>query len=42
MVSSYIGGNRIFEKDYLTGELEVELIPQVIASCFSVKLSSVS
>ena len=30
MISSYIGGNREFEREYLQGELEVELIPQVI------------
>ncbi len=29
MMSSYIGGNREFEREYLQGELEVELIPQV-------------
>jgi acyl CoA:acetate/3-ketoacid CoA transferase alpha subunit len=29
MISSYIGGNREFEREYLQGELEVELIPQV-------------
>jgi hypothetical protein len=28
MVSSYVGENKCFEKQYLTGELEVELIPQ--------------
>jgi acyl CoA:acetate/3-ketoacid CoA transferase alpha subunit len=29
MISSYIGGNLEFEKEFLNGELEVELIPQV-------------
>jgi 3-oxoacid CoA-transferase subunit A len=28
MVSSYVGENREFERQYLSGELEVELIPQ--------------
>ena len=28
MVSSYVGENKIFEKQYLSGELEVELTPQ--------------
>ncbi len=28
MTSSYVGENRDFERQYLTGELEVELIPQ--------------
>ncbi|MTH53013.1 3-oxoacid CoA-transferase subunit A [Bacillus mangrovi] len=28
MMSSYVGENKIFEKQYLSGELEVELIPQ--------------
>ncbi|WP_372403006.1 CoA transferase subunit A [Acinetobacter piscicola] len=28
MISSYIGGNKEFERQYLTGELEVELTPQ--------------
>lgn len=28
MVSSYVGENKIFEKQYLTGELEVEFNPQ--------------
>lgn len=28
MVSSYVGENATFEKQYLTGELEVELVPQ--------------
>lgn len=29
MISSYIGGNKEFERQYLSGELEVELTPQV-------------
>ncbi|MGD6818351.1 CoA transferase subunit A [Metabacillus sp. 84] len=28
MMSSYVGENKIFEQQYLNGELEVELIPQ--------------
>jgi 3-oxoacid CoA-transferase subunit A len=28
MVSSYVGENKIFEQQYLSGELEVELVPQ--------------
>ena len=28
MVSSYVGENKHFEKQYLTGKLEVELTPQ--------------
>jgi len=28
MVSSYVGENKIFEKQFLSGELEVELVPQ--------------
>ena len=28
MVSSYVGENKIFEQQYLNGELEVELTPQ--------------
>ena len=31
MISSYIGENAEFERQYLCGELEVELIPQVIS-----------
>ncbi len=30
MVSSYVGENKEFERQYLSGELEVELVPQVI------------
>ena len=28
MISSYVGENKFFEKQYLTGQLEVELTPQ--------------
>ena len=28
MISSYVGENKEFERQYLTGELELELIPQ--------------
>jgi 3-oxoacid CoA-transferase subunit A len=28
MISSYVGENKNFEMQYLTGELEVELTPQ--------------
>ncbi|WP_010304786.1 CoA transferase subunit A [Kurthia senegalensis] len=28
MVASYVGENKIFEQQYLSGELEVELVPQ--------------
>lgn len=28
MISSYVGENQEFERQYLSGELEVELIPQ--------------
>ncbi|TMQ53868.1 MAG: CoA transferase subunit A [Candidatus Eisenbacteria bacterium] len=28
MISTYVGENQIFERQYLSGELEVELIPQ--------------
>ena len=30
MVSSYVGENAEFERQYLSGELEVELTPQVL------------
>ena len=35
MVSSYVGENAEFERQYLNGELEVELTPQVrvVAAC---------
>ena len=29
MISSYVGENAEFERQYLNGELEVELTPQV-------------
>jgi acyl CoA:acetate/3-ketoacid CoA transferase alpha subunit len=29
MISSYVGENATFESQYLNGELEVELTPQV-------------
>ena len=29
MYSSYVGENAVFENQYLTGKLEVELTPQV-------------
>ena len=29
MIASYVGENQEFERQYLTGELEVELTPQV-------------
>ena len=32
MISSYVGENKTFEKQYLSGELEVELTPQVSSS----------
>lgn len=28
MISSYVGENQVFEKQYLSGELELELTPQ--------------
>ncbi|HEV8199345.1 MAG TPA: CoA transferase subunit A [Candidatus Polarisedimenticolia bacterium] len=28
MISTYVGGNELFEKQFLSGELEVELVPQ--------------
>ena len=30
MISSYVGENAEFERQYLSGELEVELTPQVV------------
>jgi acyl CoA:acetate/3-ketoacid CoA transferase alpha subunit len=36
MISSYVGENKHFEKQYLTGQLEVELTPQVCVVFFSV------
>ena len=34
MISSYVGENAEFERQFLTGELEVELTPQVIIIFF--------
>ena len=31
MISSYVGENAEFERQYLSGELELELTPQVIS-----------
>lgn len=28
MVANYVGKNKIFDKQFLSGELEVELVPQ--------------
>ena len=36
MISSYVGENATFEKQYLTGHLEVELTPQVGLDVFLV------
>lgn len=30
MISSYVGENALFEQQYLRGDLEVELVPQVV------------
>ena len=35
MISSYVGENAEFERQYLSGELEVELTPQVITDKWS-------
>lgn len=35
MISSYVGENQEFERQYLSGELEVELTPQVIIASVS-------
>src|SRR5690625_7155582 len=32
MISSYVGENKEFERQYLSGELEVDLVPQVSLS----------
>ena len=32
MIAPYVGENKLFEQQYLSGELELELIPRVIAS----------
>lgn len=34
MISSYVGENAEFERQYLSGELEVELTPQVKKNSF--------
>ena len=38
MVSSLVGENAEFERQFLTGELEVELTPQVCGLCVCVCL----
>ena len=38
MISSYVGENKEFEKQYLSGQLEVELTPQV--KFFSIPLQN--
>lgn len=30
MITSYIGGNKTFEQQYLEGKIETELTPQVV------------
>jgi acyl CoA:acetate/3-ketoacid CoA transferase alpha subunit len=35
MISSYVGENKEFERQYLSGELEVQLIPQVFNETIS-------
>lgn len=37
MISSYVGENALFEKLYLSGELEVELTPQVNVDAIIIK-----
>ena len=39
MISSYVGENQEFERQYLSGELEVELTPQVIFPQISFKIN---
>ena len=34
MISSYVGENKEFERQYFAGELEVEITPQVRGFCF--------
>ena len=41
MISSYVGENAEFERQYLSGELEVELTPQVIGVELSKKVFSI-
>ena len=38
MISSYVGENKEFERQYLNGELEVELVPQVNFFFFIIKM----
>ena len=38
MISSYVGENKEFEKQYLSGQLEVELTPQVIYAIDSINI----
>lgn len=33
MIASYVGENAEFERQYLSGELELELTPQVSSTC---------
>lgn len=35
MIASYVGENQEFERQYLSGELELELTPQGKLRCFS-------
>ena len=39
-ISSYVGENKEFERQYLKGELEVELTPQVRATKIMDRLKS--
>lgn len=32
MIASYVGENKLFEQQFLNGELEVELVPQILLS----------
>lgn len=42
MISSYVGENEEFEKQYLSGDLEVELTPQVSSlSLFTFRCKSI-
>lgn len=42
MISSYVGENAEFERQYLSGELEVELTPQVTVYFFSLIKSNLN
>lgn len=42
MISSYVGENKEFERQYLQGELEVQLVPQVFFGLTSLKNLSLS